>query len=775
MATSPSSLTLPLLITKGMVLYPKNQKLIDAGRDFSVNAIRTSKDKADSLILISSQREVDIENPTSEDVFPTGVLARIVSVSEREKRLRARVEVIDRVSLSNIELDKDDNCYIAKAIMLDPIQIDEKSSETIVNSINHELEKFPSVISKLPKNIINLCADKSAALEVCYALAGFFDGPIEIKEKMLETNDIVVLAENILAFISGENTKEEIERNISDTVRESTEKSQKEYFLREKLKAIKKELGEDTSSSNSPDKILEKIEKYPYPENIKAKVKAEIKKYEMMPQGSLEAALILSYLDILMSIPWWQKTEDDEDLKHVEDILNEDHYGLENPKKRIIEYLAVKKLTGNLKSPILCFFGPPGTGKTSLGKSIARALGRKFVKCSLGGISDEAEIRGHRRTYVGSMPGRIIQGMRKAGVSNPVFLLDEVDKLASSYKGDPASALLEVLDPEQNFMFNDNYVEEPYDLSDVLFICTANYLENIPGPLRDRLELIQLSSYTEIEKKHIAFEHLIKKQTELNGLKPENVTFTEDAISYILHYYTREAGVRDLERKIASCLRKVAVQIVKDPSITHVEIDEKKVREYLGVEVFDYSKKEKEKQVGVITGLAYTEYGGDILPIEVTYFKGKGGLVLTGKLGDVMKESATIALDYVKANADKYHIDPQLFIDNDIHIHVPEGAVPKDGPSAGVAMTLAIISALSKSPVSPDIALTGEVTLRGNALPIGGLREKSLAALRSGIKTIIVPKENKKDVDELPNEVKESLKILYMKDVDDAHKVVFKE
>ncbi len=775
MATSPSSLTLPLLITKGMILYPKNQKLIDAGRDFSINAIRTSKDKADSLILISSQREVDIENPTSEDVFPTGVLARIVSVSEREKRLRARVEVIDRVSLSNIELDKDDNCYIAKAIMLDPIQIDEKSSETIVNSINHELEKFPSVISKLPKNIVNLCADKSAALDVCYALAGFFDGPIEIKEKMLETNDIVVLAENILAFISGENAKEEIERNISDTVRESTEKSQKEYFLREKLKAIKKELGEDTSGSNSPDKILEKIEKYPYPENIKAKVKSEIKKYEMMPQGSLEAALILSYLDILMSIPWWQKTEDDEDLKHVEDILNEDHYGLENPKKRIIEYLAVKKLTGNLKSPILCFFGPPGTGKTSLGKSIARALGRKFVKCSLGGISDEAEIRGHRRTYVGSMPGRIIQGMRKAGVSNPVFLLDEVDKLASSYKGDPASALLEVLDPEQNFMFNDNYVEEPYDLSDVLFICTANYLENIPGPLRDRLELIQLSSYTEIEKKHIAFEHLIKKQTELNGLKPENVTFTEDAISYILHYYTREAGVRDLERKIASCLRKVAVQIVKDPSITHVEIDEKKVREYLGVEVFDYSKKEKEKQVGVITGLAYTEYGGDILPIEVTYFKGKGGLVLTGKLGDVMKESATIALDYVKANAEKYHIDPQLFIDNDIHIHVPEGAVPKDGPSAGVAMTLAIISALSKSPVSPDIALTGEVTLRGNALPIGGLREKSLAALRSGIKTIIVPKENKKDVDELPSEVKESLKILYMKDVDDAHKVVFKE
>ena len=775
MAENPSSLTLPLLITKGMILFPKNQKLIDAGRDFSINAIKISKEKSDSLILIVSQKEGEVENPKADDVFPIGVLARVISISEREKRLRARVEVIDRVSLSNIHLDEEDNCYVADGAMIDSIKVDPDSSAAIVSSVNHQLEKYPTVINKLPKSILNLCADNNAALELCYALAGFFDAPIQLKQSLLETNDVATLAENVLTFIKGENTKEQIEKNISDTVRESAEKSQKEYFLREKLKAIKKELGEDVGGNNDPDKILEKLEKYPYPDNVKAKVKAEIKKYEMMPQGSLEAALILSYLDILMSIPWYQKTEDDEDLKHVEHILNEDHYGLDTPKKRIIEYLAVKKLTGNLKSPILCFYGPPGTGKTSLGKSIARALGRKFFKCSLGGISDEAEIRGHRRTYVGSMPGRIIQGMRKAGVANPVFLLDEVDKLASSYKGDPASALLEVLDPEQNFMFNDNYVEEPYDLSDVLFICTANYLENIPGPLRDRLELIQLSSYTEIEKKHIAFEHLIKKQIDLNGLKEDQVSFTEKAIEYILHYYTRESGVRDLERKIASCLRKVAVAIVKDPSITRIEIDEKKVREYLGVEIFDYSKKEKEKQVGVITGLAYTEYGGDILPIEVTYFKGKGGLILTGKLGEVMKESATIALDYVKANADKYHIDSNLFNENDIHIHVPEGAVPKDGPSAGVAMTLAIISALSKTPVPPDIALTGEVTLRGNALPIGGLREKSLAALRSGIKTIIVPKENKRDVDELPKEVKDTLKILYMKDVDDAYKVVFKE
>ena len=774
MADNKSSVTLPLLITKGLILFPGNSRLIDAGRDFSINAIKVSKSKTDSLILITSQKEENLDTPTANDIFLTGVLARVISISEREKRIRARVEVISKVTLSKIELDdKDDHCFVADGEIIDPIAISDKESEAIVSSINHEIEKYPSVISKLPKNIINMLSDNNSGIELCYALAGFFDASVEAKQKMLETNEFLSLAETVIALISGENTKEEIEKNISNTVRESTEKSQKEYFLREKLKAIKKELGEDVGGKNDPDTILAKLDKHPYPENIKAKVRSEIKKYEMMPQGSLEAALILSYLDVMMSIPWWQKTEDNDDLQNVENILNEDHYGLDNPKKRIIEYLAVKKLTGNLKSPILCFYGPPGTGKTSLGKSIARALNRKFFKCSLGGISDEAEIRGHRRTYVGSLPGRIIQGMRKAGVSNPVFLLDEVDKLASSYKGDPASALLEVLDPEQNFMFNDNYVEEPYDLSDVLFICTANYLENIPGPLRDRLELIPLSSYTEIEKKHIAFEHLIKKQIDLNGLKEENVNFTEKAIEYILHYYTREAGVRDLERKIASCLRKVAVAIVKDPSITHIDIDEKKVREYLGVEIFDYSKKDKEKQIGVITGLAYTEFGGDILPIEVTYFKGKGGVILTGHLGDVMKESATIALDYVKANADKYHIDPELFMNNDIHVHVPEGAVPKDGPSAGVAITLAIISALSKTPVSPDIGITGEVTLRGNALPIGGLREKSLAALRSGLKTIIVPAKNKKDVDELPKEVKKNLKIIYMKYVDDAYKIVF--
>ena len=686
-----------------------------------------------------------------------------------------RVDVVERVRINKLTYDDKNAYYVAEGSIEKIPSVTDLENDSIIRAIIEKLNNLPNVLSLLNKSTLNMVNKTKDAASLCYLLASNLQASTEEKESILECDNVNSLMEKIVLLLSGEQTKAQIEENIANSVRESSEKAQKEYFLREKLKAIKKELGENTDDNNSPESILEKVENNPYPENIKKKVKSELNKFDMMPQGSLEAALIQSYLDVLLSIPWWEKTEDDEDLNHVEQILDEDHYGLEIPKKRIIEYLAIKKLTGNLKSPILCFYGPPGTGKTSLGKSIARALGRKFFKASLGGISDEAEIRGHRRTYVGSLPGRIIQGMRKAGVTNPVFLLDEVDKLASSYKGDPASALLEVLDPEQNIQFNDNYVEEPYDLSDVLFICTANYLENIPGPLRDRLELIQLSSYTEIEKMHIVKEHLIKKQIALNGLKEDQVSFKDDAIKLIIRSYTRESGVRELERKIASCLRKVAVNFVKNPKIGKTIITEKKVKEFLGVPLFEDSHKEKEPQVGVVTGLAYTEYGGDILPIEVNYFKGKGALILTGHLGDVMKESANIALDYVKSNAELFKIDPELFANNDIHIHVPEGAVPKDGPSAGVAMTCAIISCLSKRPVSPDVAMTGEVTLRGQALPIGGLREKSLAALRCGIKAIIVPKENKKDVEELPKEVKESLRIEFMTSVEDAVKFCFVE
>ena len=768
MNEGPQTLTLPLLPTRSFVLFPSTIQPIEAGRNFSINAIRAAHLQADSLLFVACQKNPNDESISIENVYRYGTLCRIVSIVEKGDLVRVRVDVVERIRIDNLSFDNDNGYYVAEGTIDKIPEVDSLTNDSIIRAIIEKLNNLPNVLSLLNKSTLNLVNKTKDATSLCYILAANLQGSTEEKQKILECNDVNALMEKIVLLLSGEQTKAQIEENIANSVRESTEKSQKEYFLREKLKAIKKELGENTDGNNSPESILEKIEKNPYPENIKKKVKSELNKFDMMPQGSLEAALIQSYLDVLLSIPWWEKTEDDEDLNHVEQILNEDHFGLENPKKRIIEYLAIKKLTGNLKSPILCFYGPPGTGKTSLGKSIARALGRKFFKASLGGISDEAEIRGHRRTYVGSLPGRIIQGMRKAGVTNPVFLLDEVDKLASSYKGDPASALLEVLDPEQNNQFNDNYVEEPYDLSDVLFICTANYLENIPGPLRDRLELIQLSSYTEIEKMHIVKEHLIKKQIAINGLKEEQVEFTDEAIKFIIRSYTRESGVRELERKIASCLRKVAVNFVKDPTIGKTIIDQDKVREFLGTPIFEDSHKEKEPQIGVVTGLAYTEYGGDILPIEVNYFKGKGALILTGHLGDVMKESASIALDYVKSNAELFKIDPDIFSNNDIHIHVPEGAVPKDGPSAGVAMTCAIISCLSKRPVSPDVAMTGEVTLRGQALPIGGLREKSLAAMRCGIKTIIVPKDNKKDVDELPQEVKDNLKIVYMSKVEDA-------
>ena len=773
MSDRPQTLTLPLLPTRSFVLFPSTIQPIEAGRSFSINAIHAAHLQADSLLFVACQKNPNDDTIDFDSIYHVGTLCRIVSIVEKGDLVRVRVDVVERIVLNNISYDQANGYYVANGTIDNVPMMDEITNDSIIRAIVDKLNNLPNVLSLLNKSTLNQVNKVKDAASLCYILASNLQCSTEEKQAILECNNVNELMEKILLLISGEQTKAQIDENIANSVRESTEKSQKEYFLREKLKAIKKELGETTDSANSPESILEKLEKNPYPENIKKKVKSELSKFDMMPQGSLEGALIQSYLDVLMNIPWWEKTEDDEDLKHVEAILDEDHYGLENPKKRIVEYLAIKKLTGNLKSPILCFYGPPGTGKTSLGKSIARALGRKFFKCSLGGISDEAEIRGHRRTYVGALPGRIIQGMRKAGVTNPVFLLDEVDKLASSYKGDPASALLEVLDPEQNNQFNDNYVEEPYDLSDVLFICTANYLENIPGPLRDRLELIQLSSYTEIEKMHIAKEHLVAKQIALNGLKPEQVVFEDDALRFIIRSYTREAGVRELERKIASCLRKVAVNFVKNPDCGLTTINVDKVREYLGVPIFEDTQKEKEPQVGVVTGLAYTEYGGDILPIEVNYFKGKGALILTGHLGDVMKESASIALDYVKSNAEAFQVDPELFVNSDIHIHVPEGAVPKDGPSAGVAMTCAIISCLSHRPVSPDVAMTGEVTLRGQALPIGGLREKSLAALRSGIKKIVVPKDNKKDVDELPKEVKDTLQIVFMSSVEDAVKESF--
>ena len=579
---------------------------------------------------------------------------------------------------------------------------------------------------------------------------------IERKQQYLETLGVNDRLEMLLQDMEKEKKMSEIEQKINETVKDRIDQSQKEYYLREKMHAIKEELGDVVEQDKDAENIRKRLEENPYPDYIKKKVKDELSRYEMLPMASGETGVIKTYIDWLMDLPWWQQTEDNEDLNEAQSVLDADHYGLEKVKERIMEYLAVKQMTNSLKAPILCLVGPPGVGKTSLAKSVARALDRKFVKMSLGGVRDEAEIRGHRRTYLGALPGRIIQGMKKSGVINPVFLIDELDKMASDYKGDPSSAMLEVLDPEQNSVFSDHYIEEAYDLSKVLFIATANYLENIPPALRDRLEIIQLSSYTDVEKIHIAKEHLVPKQLKENGLKPSQLKISEDMLLYLIRYYTREAGVRQLERVIATVCRKTVLAVLKDGKKS-VTLTKKLVKEWLGNEKVDYGKKEKTDQVGTVTGLAYTSFGGDILQIEANKFDGKGQLILTGQLGDVMKESANIALDYIKAHAKEYKINPEIFEKNDFHVHVPEGAVPKDGPSAGVTMTTALVSCFSNIPVKANLAMTGEVTLRGNVLPIGGLKEKSLAAHRSGIDTILIPKGNVKDLDEIPQEVKDAI------------------
>ena len=765
------SLHLPLLIARALVLFPSLAEEIEVGRDFSVAAVEAAKRDTNNLILIVSQRSESDDTPTPESLYQVGSLARIVSASQNGNGYRIRVVASKRAAIDSITMV--DGCYEADCHVLEDIHGEPESESALAKRLMEAVGSSKIFLQVVPRSVLNQLNKGMKIEDVCDLLANYMPLDLAHRQAVLEETNISKRIELILSYVGEAEQSAEIDIALQNKVRESSDKAQKEYLLREKMKAIKEELGEDPASPHSADAIREKLENNPYPEHVKKKVLSELRRQEMMPESSLESSLIMSYIETLMNAPWYQKTEDNEDLDNVRRVLDEDHYGLEKVKKRIVEYLAVKKMTGTLKAPILCFYGPPGCGKTSLGRSIARALGRKFFKAALGGISDESEIRGHRRTYVGSMPGRIIQGMTKAGTINPVFLLDEIDKVGGgSFRGDPSAALLEVLDPEQNVAFNDNYIEEPYDLSDVLFIATANYLENVPAPLRDRLELIEVPSYTEIEKIKIANGFLIPKQVKLNGLEVGDVTFSEEAIKEIIEHYTMEAGVRQLERLIASIVRKVIVELLSNKGLEKpVAIGPEEVKKHLGVELFEGSKKEKENQVGVVTGLAYTEFGGDILPIEVTYFPGKGGLVLTGKLGDVMKESATIALDYVRANADKYGIDSKIFQENDIHIHVPEGAVPKDGPSAGVAMTTALISCLTGTKVDANVAMTGEVTLRGKALPIGGLREKSLAALRSGIKTIIVPNDNAKDVSELPKEVKEALKVVYMKCVDDALEV----
>ena len=749
----------PIICTRGAIIFPGQDMSLDVGRRASVDVVNFSLNMNLDVILVS-QKNIDIDEPKKNDLYEIGTICHIRASRKRDDHLKVVFVGEDRCRL--IEIYEIDGIKYASVEVLSDVVEDDLALEVLKTKVKKEYSLFEQKNGRAPLRAPeNMSNQYISELVDGFAQANIFNSGE--KQKFLEEYHLEKRLEMFLTYISLEKKKEEIEKEISLRVKDSVESSQKDYYLRERIKAIKEELGDGQGAD--VEKLKEEFSKDRYPENIKAKANEEIRRLDMTSTASGEYGMIRTYLDWLISIPWTEKSVDETDLTKVKEVLDEDHYGLEKIKTRILEYLAVKELSHSLKSPIICLVGPPGVGKTSLAKSIARALNRNFVKMSLGGVRDEAEIRGHRRTYLGSYPGRIIQGMKKAGTTNPVFLIDEIDKMGADYKGDPSSAMLEVLDPEQNSMFQDHYLEETYDLSDVMFIATANYLENIPAPLLDRLEIINLSSYTELEKLNICKDHLIPKVLKKDGLKPSQFSISDEMITHVIRHYTRESGVRELERMMETLARKATLEIYTK-SKRSIKVTKKLVQEWLGHEKFEYGTKEKKNQVGVVTGLAYTAFGGDILQIEVNYFEGKGKLIITGQLGDVMKESAEIALDYVKSNAKKFGIDVKFFETHDIHIHVPEGAVPKDGPSAGVTLTTAFVSALTNKAVDANCAMTGEVTLRGNVLPIGGLREKSIAANRSGITKVFIPKGNVKDIDELPDIVKENITFMPVDKVD---------
>ncbi len=756
---------LPVICTRGMVVFPSHEISLDVGRSFSLKAIELSVNEFDENVVFISQKNPLDENTDFDHVYHYGTLCKIKRRIKRDNHgtIKLTVEGQKRVEILNLE--ERDGCLFAKTKYLEDIHGDRAEEIALVRKITDQMQTMHKNLQVFPREVFASLSQGMSASALADTIGQYINVELKTKQQILSECDINKRLLLVLASMEEEKTINEIEEKINIKVKESIDENQREYYLREKLRAIKEELGDTPNKEDDTDYIREEIQNQPYPQHIKDKIEEELKRYDMMPPASSEANVVRTYIDWVMKTPWYQETEDTQDINEVERILNEDHFGLEKPKERIVEHLAVKQMTQSLNAPIICLVGPPGVGKTSISKSIARALGRKFVKASLGGVRDEAEIRGHRRTYLGSMPGRIIQGMKKAGVINPVFLLDEIDKMSSDYKGDPTSAMLEVLDPEQNQFFSDNYLEEPYDLSKVLFIATANDLGSIPDPLRDRLEIIEISSYTEQEKLEIAKRHLLKKELAVHGLKPEQLQVSDEAMMYVIRHYTREAGVRQLERLIAKICRKAVLKILKDQSLV-LSLNVEDLEEYLGKAPFEHTKKLDKPQVGVVTGMAYTQYGGDILPIEVNHFAGSGKFIITGQLGDVMKESASIALDYMKANSQKYGLENIEFDKQDIHIHVPEGAVKKDGPSAGVTLTTAILSAFSNRPVRDDVAMTGEITLRGQVLPIGGLKEKSISAHRSGIRTIIIPKDNEKDIDDIPQSVQNDLNIILADNID---------
>lgn len=761
--------TLSFLPLRGMVLFPNNGAHIDIGRDKSVAALEECLAHG-RQIMLSAQKDVEVEDPKREDVYEIGTVCQVQHVTKLNNGImRAQIEGLYRARILDF---RDDGLFIEVDVEeIEEDKTDTKEIQALIRACISKFEDWVKLSHKIPPEVmiaVNVAMDDGGIL--CNVVTNHLNCKYQDKQEILGIVDLKSRLEALYKLLLQEVEIMELENKMVFDVNKQMNKIQKEYYLREQIKAINKELGEDDEIAEAIEEYRQKMKEHTYPEYVTEALEKELKRLERTNPASPEMGVIQNYIEWVLDLPWDIENQETIDVKEAQKTLDKHHYGLTKVKERIIEYLSIKALSPDIKAPIVCLVGPPGVGKTSIATSIAQALKRKFVRASLGGVRDEAEIRGHRRTYVGAMPGRIIEGIKNAGSKDPLFLLDEVDKMASDYRGDPVSAFLEVLDPEQNSTFSDHYIGLAFDLSKVMWIITANDLGNIPRPLRDRMEIIMLPSYTEVEKMHIAKEHLLDKVKKANGLKKSQVNMSDEVISKIIEDYTREAGVRELERQLSKACRKAAYKIVTEKKKS-VRITKKNITDFLGKAKYTETKAEKENQVGLCTGLAWTEVGGVILPVEVAVLKGKGNLLLTGQLGDVMKESGRAALTCIRARSEKLKIDEKFYEENDIHVHFPEGAVPKDGPSAGITMTTAIVSALTGKKVRADVAMTGEITLRGKVLPIGGLKEKSLAAYREGIYTVIMPKANERDLDEIAPEVKAKMKFIPVETIDEVLKV----
>jgi ATP-dependent Lon protease len=761
---------LPLMPLRELVVFPQTAVPLFIGRTKSIIAVEKAYQR-DKLIFLSAQKDPKIDAPTPEDIYRVGTICRILQlVRLPDNTLKVLVEGLARGRI--VRYLTTEEYFSVEVEEMNEVLEEDAETIALMNLCKEALEEYAQYNKKLNQDTVSTLLTLDNPLEFVDRLSALLNLKVEVKQKLLETISVKKRLETVLGHLRGEIEIIKTEARIRERVKKQMEKHQRDYYLQEQMKAIQKELGEREDGRSDLAELEKRIKKKKLPKEAKEVVWKEFKKLSLMPPMSAEATVVRNYIDWILSLPWYEKTKENIDLDKVEELLNKEHYGLEKPKQRIIEHLAVQKLVQKIKGPILCFVGPPGVGKTSLARSIAKAIGRNFVRISLGGVRDEAEIRGHRRTYVGALPGKIIQGMKKAGTINPVFCLDEIDKIGTDFRGDPAAALLEVLDPEQNFSFQDHYLEIPYDLSQVFFITTANTLYTIPAPLLDRMEIIELPGYTEEEKLEIAKRHLLPRQLEAHGLKPEMVQLSDKIILEIIRRYTREAGVRNLERELATICRKVAKDVAKNPKeFKPIKVTISKLESFLGIPKYRYGVAEEKPQVGIATGLAWTETGGALLQIEAVIMPGKGNLKITGKLGEVMQESVQAAMSYVRSRALQLGLPLEFYHKVDIHVHVPEGAIPKDGPSAGITIATAIVSALTKVPVKNTVAMTGEITLRGRVLPIGGLKEKLLAAIRGGIKTVIIPKENEKDLKDINPKILKPLEIVFVEHMDEVLKI----